>query len=249
MRPVGSRAVDGPTTGDAFGELLRLARGGHDVLGVIERDDGLINVHDPRLYFTGPDEWDALDRLACERAVGHVLDVGCGAGRHSLHLQAAGHQVTAIDASPGACHVARSRGVQRVRQTRLEDVTELGERFDTFLLLGNNLGLLGSPSHAQAVLAALAAVATPDARILGRNRDPYVTDDPVHTAYHAHNRARGRLGGQARIRSRIGTLADPWFDYLLCSRDELVQLLAGSPWRLAAFDSDGPGYLAELRLR
>src|SRR5690606_38098288 len=74
---VGSRAMDGPTTGDAFGELLRLAHDGHDVLGVIERDDGLVEVHDPRIYFTGPDEWDALDRLACQRAVGLVLDVGC----------------------------------------------------------------------------------------------------------------------------------------------------------------------------
>jgi SAM-dependent methyltransferase len=241
--------MDGPTTGDAFGELLRLVHDGHDVLGVIERDDGLINVHDPRIYFTGPHEWDALDTLACQRAIGHVLDVGCGAGRHSLHLQATGHQVTAIDVSAGACGVARARGVRRVRQVRLQDVTDLGERFDTFLLLGNNLALLGSVAQAQEILTALATVATPDARILGRNRDPYLTEDSVHTAYHAHNRARGRLAGQTRIRSRVGRLADPWFDYLFCSRDELVQLLAESPWRLAAFDSDGPGYLAELRLR
>ncbi|REF37937.1 class I SAM-dependent methyltransferase [Thermasporomyces composti] len=241
--------MDGPTTGDAFGELLRLAHDGHDVLGVIERDDGLVEVHDPRIYFTGPDEWDALDRLACQRAVGHVLDVGCGAGRHSLHLQAEGREVTAIDVSPGACQVARARGVRRVHQVRLEDVTSLGERFDTFLLLGNNLALLGSPGRAQAALAALAAVAAPDARILGRNRDPYVTEDPLHTAYHACNRAHGRLGGQTRIRCRVGRLADRWLDYLFCSQDELVDLLTTSPWQLAALDSDGPDYLAELRLR
>lgn len=241
--------MDGPRTGDAFGELLRLAHDDHDVLGVIERDDGLVEVHDPRIYFTGPDQWDALDRLACERSVGRVLDVGCGAGRHSLHLQTAGRDVTAIDVSPGACEVARARGVQRVHQVRLQDVTELGARFDTFLFLGNNLALLGSPAHAQTMLATLAVVATPDARILGRNVDPYATESPLHTAYHARNRARGRLGGQLRIRSRVGTLADPWLDYLFCSRDELVQLTAESPWRLAAFDNDGPGYLAELRLR
>ncbi|MET9019577.1 class I SAM-dependent methyltransferase [Actinopolymorpha sp. NPDC004070] len=241
--------MDGPTTGDAFGELLRAAMEGRPSLGAIERDDGVLDPHDGRIYLGGIHEWSELDRIACARVVGKTLDVGCGAGRHSLHLQEKGFDVTGIDPSAGACEVSRARGVRKVRRTSVEDVPRLEERFDTFVLLGNNLALLGSPEHAPIVLDALAQVASPNAKVLGGSRDPYRTDAKLHLDYHAHNRKRGRPGGQTRIRSRFERLADPWFDYLFCSRDELVGLTKNSAWRLAEFDEDGAGYLAELRLR
>ncbi len=241
--------MDGPVTGDAFGEMLLAAAGGRSSAGAIERDDGMLDPHDGQLYFAGPKEWDELDRTACARAHGRVLDVGCGAGRHSLYLQSQGYDVTAIDPSAGACAVSRSRGVRAVQQIGIEALPGRPESFDTFLLLGNNLALLGSPEHAPSVLGALARVAAPGARVLGRTRDPYITDSQAHLDYHARNRRNGRMGGQTRIRARFGRLADPWFDYLFCSRDELAQLTEGSPWRIAGLDDDGAGYLAELALR
>lgn len=39
----------------------------------------------------------------------HVLDAGCGTGRHSARLQAAGHVVTGLDASPEMLAVARPK--------------------------------------------------------------------------------------------------------------------------------------------
>ena len=44
--------------------------------------------------------------------VGHrILDIGAGAGRAALALQAMGRQVLAVDVSPGAVEVCRRRGV------------------------------------------------------------------------------------------------------------------------------------------
>lgn len=235
--------MDGPEIGDAFGALL-LA--GAAATGVIERDDGLVSPHAAAGYFSEAASWSALERAACERSSGRVLDIGCGAGRHALLLQSRGLDVVALDPSPGACAVTRARGVRDVREAGIADVAEFGERFDTFLLLGNNLGLLGSPSAAPRLLAGLAAAAAPGARILGGNVDP---SGPEHAAYQRRNRDAGRLAGQLRLRVRYGTLADPWFDYLLCSPAELEALVASSPWRVARVEEDGAGYLAELRLR
>ncbi|GAB3436589.1 class I SAM-dependent methyltransferase [Flindersiella endophytica] len=234
--------------GDAFGEMLKAASTGRPVFAAMERDDDLLTPHDPAMYFTGPSEWGELEVAACARVSGRVLDVGCGAGRHALYLQEQGSTVTGVDVSAGACEVSRARGVHDVRQVGLAGLGELaqvGERYDTFLLLGANLGLIGGDPPA--ALAALASVAAPGARILG-GLGFSRSDDPVQQAYYARNEAAGRLPGTLRIRTRFGNLADPWVSLLLCTPDELRSVVEGSPWRLTTVDGDDQGYLAELSL-
>lgn len=231
--------------GDAFGEMLKAANAGRPVFAAMERDDDLLTPHDPAMYFTGPSEWGALEVDACARVTGRVLDVGCGAGRHALYLQDQGFAVTGVDVSAGACEVSRARGVRDVRQVGLADLPVLGERFDTFLMLGANLGLIGSDPAA--ALSGLAAVAAPGARILG-GLGFTRSDAPVQQAYYARNSAAGRLPGALRIRTRFANLADPWVSLLFCTVDELRSVVEGSPWRVTAVDGDDGGYLAELTL-
>lgn len=79
-----------------------------------------------------------LEKKALKLAHGKVLDVGCGAGSHSLYLQEKGMDVKAIDSSPGAVEVSKLRGVKNVKQTPLLEETET---FDTILLLMNGTGI------------------------------------------------------------------------------------------------------------
>jgi hypothetical protein len=154
--------------------------------------------------------------------------------------------VTGLDVSAGAVEVARARGVRSLVHGTVA-AHDRGPAYDTFLLLGNNLGLLGSPAAAPAFLAALAALAAPGARIVGQGTDPYATVDPVHHRYHERNRQRGWLPGQLRVRVRYRDLATDWFDYLLCTPAELDGLVAGTGWRVEAVDdADAPRYLAVL---
>jgi len=220
------------------------------VIEVIERDDGLINGAPADHYLGHPDEWQPHDRQALRLCRGQVLDVGCGAGRTAIELQTRGMAVTGLDTSPGAIEVARARGLRDTIVTTVDAYAEKATtRYDTFLLLGNNLGLLESRERAPVLLAALARLARPGARIIGQGTDPYGTTDPVHVGYHRRNRELGRIGGQLRLRLRYRLLATEWFDYLFCSVDELRSLLDGTGWRLKSVDEqDRPYYLAVMEL-
>ncbi|WP_089015821.1 class I SAM-dependent methyltransferase [Micromonospora inositola] len=253
-----------PTIGDVFGEMIRDAyavatgigprplAGGRlprPVIEIIERDDGLVNGAPAAHYLDPPQAWPPHDHRAVDRVRGRVLDVGVGAGRIALHLQERGVPVTGLDTSAGALRVCRHRGVRDLVLGTVDEHVADGHRYDTFLLLGNNLGLIEGRERAPGFLAALAALARPGARIIAHGTDPYGTRDPVHTGYHELNRRRGRLGGQLRLRLRYRELGTEWFDYLVCSVDELAELVHGSPWRLVDVDdADRPYYLAMLEL-
>jgi SAM-dependent methyltransferase len=227
---------------DGYGQMLLAAlEGDPRVVEIVERDDGFItaSVMGPRLYLAPFRRWPAHHRRAVRFVRGRVLDVGCGAGRVCLHLQERGQDVVGIDVSPGAVEVCRRRGVHDARQLGIEDVDESLGRFDTVVLLGNNVGLLGDPEKGSELLRRLHARTTERGRIVGGSRDVARTDDPVHLRYQEENRRRGRLPGQIRIRVRHRDAATPWFDYLMVSAVELEGLLEGTGWRLTrTLDSD-----------
>ncbi|MFC5749525.1 class I SAM-dependent methyltransferase [Actinomadura rugatobispora] len=211
---------------DGFGEMLRRCWKDGPARGVacqvIERDDEFVSVEDAYRYFTRPEEWVASEQRAVELARGRVLDVGCAAGRHMLEL-AGTREVIGIDPSPGAVAVARAQGLD----ARLGSVQEPGEvgTFDTIMLLGGNLGLLGSAREAPKVLGSLAKLARPGAELLAVGHDPYAAPLADHDDYHRHNRERGWLPGQVRMRLRYRGWSTPWFDRLLLSSDELSHLV------------------------
>lgn len=236
--------------GDAFGEILLACQQAGAASGVahelIERSDGFLDAMDAARYFST--DVDA----AFAMAQGRVLDIGAGAGRASVALHDRGQDVVALDISPGATAVCRDRGVPTTFTGTVFELAASGpEPFDTFLMLGNNLGLLGGPAHAPLVLEALRAMAAPGARIVGETADPYTTTRPVHLDYHEQNRRSGRLPGQLRLRIRHERTATPWWDYLLCTPDELEEVIAPTSWTLASVlprPAPSPQWLATLQL-
>lgn len=235
---------------DGFGELLRACwRSGPRPgvqMQVIERDDGFVSVEDAYRYFTRANQWPTSERRAVQEARGRVLDVGCAVGRHMLALEDR-CEVVGIDPSAGAVRLARERGLDARPGTALRP-GDIGT-FDTIVLLGGNLGLLGSAEHAPKVLESLGRVARPGARLLAIGRDPYIDDHSEHRAYHERNRAAGRLPGQVRMRVRYRGQASDWFDRLLISPSELIGLVNDTSWAFKACSQpDEAGFfLAELR--
>lgn len=221
---------------------------GQEVHEIVEREDGYIEAtNGPAAYFAPFEAWAPHEQRGVGFARGRVLDIGVGAGRHALHLQDQGLDVTGTDISPGALRVARARGL---RKTIGAGVTQLSRRrgvYDTLLMMGNNFGLFANPRRMRWLLQRFAGMTGEGGRLIAETRDVYQTDVPEHLAYQAANRRRNRMSGQIRIRVRYKRYATPWFDYLMVSRDELTDLLVGSAWHVREFvEPDGEIYVVVM---
>ena len=104
-----------------------------------------------------------LEQKALKLAQGKVLDVGCGAGSHSLYLQEKGLLVKAIDISKGAVTVAKQRGVKDVEVKALLDEIET---FDTILLLMNGTGIFQTLDQVSKYLTHLKSILNTNGQIL-----------------------------------------------------------------------------------
>ena len=238
---------------DAYGHLLSDYHNGRENVEIVEREDGLIDVSHlgPRNYFAEYEDWAEHQRLAVEHATGHALDIGCGAGRHSLYLQEQGLEVLGMDISPLAIQTCQHRGV---KNTVVASVTQLSSKigiFDTILMMGHNFGLTGSYKRAKWLLRRFAAMTTDTAKIIAETMDPYQTTEPSHLAYHQFNRDRGRMSGQLRLRIRYKQYTTPWFDYLFVSKTEIEDILDGTAWRVKHYidAATTPTYIAIIMKR
>ncbi|MCJ7465193.1 MAG: class I SAM-dependent methyltransferase [Maribacter sp.] len=105
-----------------------------------------------------------LEQKALDLCKGKILEIGCGAGSHSLYLQSKAFEVTALDSSAGAIQTCTLRGIHNAIHADIEEFK--GQRFDTLLLLMNGIGIVGKLKNLDRFLGHLKSLLQPDAQIL-----------------------------------------------------------------------------------
>ena len=90
--------------------------------------------------FRNHNQMPLLEKKALDLVKGKVLDVGAGAGSHSLYLQDMGFEVTALDISELSCEVMKARGLNKVVCNDIWSCKP--EQFDTILFMMNGIGLV-----------------------------------------------------------------------------------------------------------
>ena len=236
---------------DAFGQEIWAHYNGQSSFEIIERDDGYFDVSSgAKLYFSSYDDWAPHEQKAMELVKGRVLDIGCGAGRHSLYLQEKGFDVLGIDVSPLAIKVCTLRGLKKAEVMSIEQVKFKPNSFDTIIMMGNNFGLLGSSKKAKRLLKRFHKMTSQDTLIIAETRDPYGTENPDHLKYQEYNRKRGRMSGQLRLKIRFKKYATPWIDYLIVSKEEMKEILDGTGWNVKGFlDGENSLYVTLMEKR
>ena len=110
-------------------------------------------------------EMPKIEQKALRLTKGKVLDVGCGAGSHSLYLQEKGFDVTSIDVSENAVKACELR---RLKNVILKNVLELetNTKYDTILLLMNGTGIFETLENCTKYLLKLKSLLSENGQIL-----------------------------------------------------------------------------------
>ncbi len=127
--------------------------------------------------FRSYSEMPELEQKALQLSKGKILDVGCGAGSHSLYLQKEQHlDVTSIDISTNAIQACTLRGL---KNAHVQDIMTLeNEKYDTILLLMNGTGIFGTLKDTTKYLQKLKSLLQPNGQILIDSSDIiYMFDD------------------------------------------------------------------------
>jgi len=132
-------------TGDVFGNAVKDYQAGekHARIAIFSdiSDKGYIDVN---YLFRDSENMPPLEIVALHHCKGSTLDIGAGAGSHSLVIQQNGLDVTAFEKSPGCCEVMKARGIRKVVNANIFDFYE--NKYDTLLMLMNGIGLSGDLS-------------------------------------------------------------------------------------------------------
>ena len=115
--------------------------------------------------FRNFEEMPSIEQKALQLAKGKTLDVGCGAGSHSLFLQnKLNIDVHSIDISENAIQACSLRGLKNAQVINLLDIEN--KKYDTILLLMNGTGIFETLEKSNIYLQKLKSLLNPNGQIL-----------------------------------------------------------------------------------
>jgi SAM-dependent methyltransferase len=167
---------------------------------------------------------DAAEETVLERAVGPVLDIGCGVGRHVVALRGRGVRAVGVEISSVAVAIARERGAEVIEASAFEHPTT--SEWRTILLLDGNIGIGGD---AVRLLRRCNSLLTPGGGVL-------VELEPPATAPSAQ-----------RVRLEGTRAASGWIPWHFVDFEEIDRIAGAAGFGVAERWQDGGRWFADLR--
>jgi SAM-dependent methyltransferase len=201
------------------------------------------------IYFRQPDDMPQLEWTALQHCKGKVLDVGAGAGSHSLFLQQTGLDVTALDISPLNAMVMKQRGIKKVlcrdfftlEPSSLQPAsTGPAGRYDTLLLLMNGIGLTASLDGLHTFLQKARTLLLPGGSLIFDSSD-------VAYLYQGHPPKKGPYYGEILYQYEYRRQRTDWFKWLFIDRRTLLRIAKKEGWKMQLlFEDKFDQYLVKL---
>jgi SAM-dependent methyltransferase len=220
-------------------------------------------------YFRNSEEMPELEWIALQQCRGRILDVGAGAGSHSLALQLLGQDVTALEISPLAASVIHARGVRQIIcqdffSLAIESrppgsspghpdspaggsLTSAGHPgspaglYDTLLLMMNGIGLSGTLDGLRLFLHKAHLLLRPGGRLVFDSTD-------VAYLYDGRPPKTSPYYGEVRYQYEYRRERSDWFNWLFIDRKTLTDLAATEGWKTEViFEDKSDQYLAACK--
>lgn len=190
------------------------------------------------VYFRTADEMPDLESLALSLCKGKVLDIGAGAGSHTLLLQQQGFDISAMDISALAVDIMKRRGVKHAFEADIFNYS--GDKFDTLLLMMNGIGLCGTLERFKAFLRHARPLLSADGQLIFDSSDiVYLYDGkpPAGPGYY------GELDYQYVYKGK----KSDWFKWLYIDLNTLTKIAMEQNWTVdLKFDDGYDQYLVKL---
>jgi cyclopropane fatty-acyl-phospholipid synthase-like methyltransferase len=226
--------------------MLDYLNGDAAALCILRRDDGFAY---PPIYakqFFYPDGLPELDKIAVEHCTGRVLDIGAGAGSHSLAIQDRGLNVTSVDISAKAVRVMSERGC---KDAKVGDVFDsYSEPFDTiFVIL--NIGIVRNLDGLTRFLKQLKTLMTDGGQLITDSIDPRNSEDESYRKYTQDKIAKGCYLGERTLRFEYKDQASEWFEWMHIDPETLEQYVDEAGYSMKHLGNDGKRYLVSIAKR
>ncbi len=158
-----------------------------------------------------------IEKFALRNCEGRVLDIGAGAGCHSVILQDKNFDVTSIDISQLCVDVMRKRGLKSVHCTNILNFNN--EKFDTLLMMMNGIGVVGNFDGLNTFLIHAHSLLKPNGQIIFDSSDLiYMFDSKISKdKLHLH----GKYYGQVTYRLEYNGQTGEPFDWLYLDFDTI----------------------------
>ena len=197
----------------------------------------------PSWYFRNFEEMPEIEKNALGKCRGRILDVGAGAGSHSLYLQKTGNNVTAMDISPGACNVMKARGIRNIIQQNIYHLSS--EKFDTILMLMNGIGLCSTIEGFEIFLSKLEGILLPGGELIfdSTNLIYLYSEEEMEMLKEEEHKYYGEIEFQMEY---LGDLSEP-FSWLYIDFKELSKSAAKFNYKSEIlFEGQNLHYLARI---
>ena len=189
------------------------------------------------------DEMIKIEQKALKIAIGKVLDIGAGAGSHSLYLQNEKNlEVTALDISPKSIEVCKLRGIKKAVAENMLHFSE--GNFDTILLLMNGTGIFQSLNVIDVYLKKLHSLLSSKGQILIDSTDIlYMFDEDEDGGFYIP--ADGYYGELDYIVHYKGESEEP-IKWLYLDFNTLKNAAENNGFKIEKVLQDEDSYLAKL---
>lgn len=193
------------------------------------------------VLFRKMDEMPELEQIALEVAKGKILDVGAGAGVHSLELQDRGLEVFPIEVSDGAVRYMKQVGLN-ARKINFFDLKD--EQYDTILMMMNGIGIAGTLANLERTLLQAKSLLAEGGKILCDSSDiKYLYEDEDGALWVDLN---SDYYGNFRFQMKYKKDKGPWFDWLYVDFDNLFKACKNVGLKAKRLYENEDHYLAEI---